>query len=486
MLLLVAGFQTLALASSPSVCIAGGGIGGLFSAVTLKKQGYDVAVFERTKEYRPFGGPIQIASNGLAAVKQIDEDLHDDILAHATCIGDRINGLKDGVSNEWFATFDLASPAAKRGQRPSVVIDRPVLQDLLLKRVGDCVTKGKEVVGCLNNDPGSGSVTALLADGSTHTADFLIGSDGLKSKTRRLINPEEEEPTWSGYTCFAAIAYCEPHDIKEVGYKVFLGRRKYFVSVDVGGGRIQWYAFLNIPPGGVPESAQKGEGAIDFLRPQFEGWSEEVFQLLDSTPFDEVEQRDLYDRAPQLTWATGRVCLLGDSAHPMMPNLGQGGCMAIEDAFVLGRELAGIGNDPAAVPLALKRYNQNRVVRAAAVQGMSRLSSAILFQYNHPLEVQLSPPRIKNAYPKSIITRMGQGFLQAAAFPLQFEFLFDFPGPLAETRVEGLSPLEKLLMGLELTSRKGLVAAMDRVSSFPDEVGPTRSKPDGGPQEAEA
>ena len=198
---------------------------------------------------------------------------------------------------------------------------------------------------------------------------------------------------------------------------------------------IQWYAFLNIPPGGVPPESSKGEGAIDFLRPQFEGWSDEVFQLLESTPFEEVEQRDLYDRAPQVTWATGRVCLLGDAAHPMMPNLGQGGCMAIEDAFVLGRELGRVNHERASIPLALKRYNQNRAIRAASVQGMSRLSSAILFQYNHPVElVSMFPPRLKNTAPKSIITRMGQGFLQAFAFPLQFEFLFDFPGPLAEVK----------------------------------------------------
>ena len=207
---------------------------------------------------------------------------------------------------------------------------------------------------------------------------------------RTVLNPDEGAPAWSGYTCFAAIAYTVPHDIKEVGYKVFLGRRKYFVSVDVGGGRIQWYAFLNIPPGGVPESSRKGEGALEFLRPEFEGWSEEVFQLIDNTPFEEVEQRDLYDRAPQVTWATGRVCLLGDAAHPMMPNLGQGGCMAIEDAFVLGRELGRVSNDRSQIPLALKRYNQDRVPSAAAVQGMSRLSSAILFQYNHPLDVEWS------------------------------------------------------------------------------------------------
>ena len=217
---------------------------------------------------------------------------------------------------------------------------------------------------------------------------------------------------------------------------------------------------------------RKGEGAIEFLRPEFEGWSEEVFQLLDNTPFDEVEQRDLYDRAPQVTWATGRVCLLGDAAHPMMPNLGQGGCMAIEDAFVLGRELGRLDNNRAAIPLALKRYNQNRVLRAASVQGMSRLSSAILFQYNHPVElVSAWPPRLKNTAPKSIITRMGQGFLQAAAFPLQFEFLFDFPGPLAESRVEGLNVVEKLLMAAELTTSKGIVSALGTVQSYGDRRG---------------
>ena len=293
----------------------------------------------------------------------------------------------------------------------------------------------------------------------THTADFLIGSDGLGSKMRTVLNPDEGAPAWSGYTCFAAIAYTVPHDIKEVGYKVFLGRRKYFVSVDVGGGRIQWYAFLNIPPGGVPESSRKGEGALEFLRPEFEGWSEEVFQLIDNTPFEEVEQRDLYDRAPQVTWATGRVCLLGDAAHPMMPNLGQGGCMAIEDAFVLGRELGRVSNDRSQIPLALKRQPGPRE-RAAAVQA-SRFSSAILFQYNHPLDVEWSfPPKIKNTA-RVDHHWMGQRF--CLAFPLQFEF-FDFPGQrsLEDVR-EGLNPIEKVLMGLELTSSQGIGKALESI-----------------------
>ena len=75
------------------------------------------------------------------------------------------------------------------------------------------------------------------------------------------------------------------------------------------------------------------------------------------------------------------------------------------------------------------------------------------------------PPKLKNVAPKSVITRMGQGFLQAAAFPLQFEFLFDFPGPLGETVVEGLNPIEKTLMGLELTASKGVEGALGAVEA---------------------
>ena len=445
----------LAVSAPPSAVVAGGGIGGLCTALTLQSAGWDVKVFEQASVYRPFGGPIQIASNGLEALKQIDEGLLRDIIKKGNRIGDRKNGLKDGISNEWFATFDLSTPALERGQEPSLVIDRPILQELLMDRVGHSVTLGSKVVGCEAPADGQGA-DAILANGDRHTADLVIGSDGIRSMMRNVLNPDQEPPTWSGYTCFAAIAYTVPHDIKEVGYKVFLGRRKYFVSVDVGGGRIQWYAFLNVPPGSLQGQLEKGEGELEYLRQEFGGWSEEVFQLIDNTPTEEIEQRDLYDRPPQLKWAEGRVCLLGDAAHPMMPNLGQGGCMAIEDAFVLGRELSLVDlNERSSVPLALKRYNKNRVLRAAAVQGMSRLSSAILFQYNHPTElVSVWPPKLRNLAPKSMITRAGQGFLQNVAFPLQFEFLFDFPGGLgggAAGDVEEMSALARLLMSVELS-----------------------------------
>lgn len=234
----------------PEVIIAGGGIGGLCTALVLNKIGYDVQVFEKTSSYRPFGGPIQIASNAAESIRRIDEDVYNKILAAATVIGDRTNGLKDGLSDEWFATFDLDSPARKRGQVSSVVIDRPILQDILLERVGSCVTKGAEVVG---SEQVGERVRVHLSTGRTVEGDMLVGSDGINSRVRDLFDPSRRNiasrtpdprglvcrrasdrptlssrvpaaglPTWSGYTCVAGMAYCVPSDIAEVGYKVWV------------------------------------------------------------------------------------------------------------------------------------------------------------------------------------------------------------------------------------------------------------------------
>ena len=212
MLSLLLDLSASVVAPAPKAIIAGGGIGGLCTALTLQEAGWECEVYEKTSQYKPFGGPIQIASNGLEALRQIDASLADDIVAKGNGIGDRINGLKDGISNEWFATFDLATPATARGQEPSLVIDRPVLQELLLDRVGGTVTKGVEVVGCESEGVG-GRVSAKLATGETATGDLLVGSDGLNSKMRTVLNPAEAAPSWSGYTCFAAIAYTVPHDV---------------------------------------------------------------------------------------------------------------------------------------------------------------------------------------------------------------------------------------------------------------------------------
>ena len=281
------------------------------------------------------------------------------------------------------------------------------------------------------------------------------------------------------------------------------------------------YAFLNLPPNSL--SLKDGAAQIGFLRDEFAGMEPRCRAAAgDSTAFDQIEQRDLFDRAPEFKrahpcpcptpaptptptptplsltrWADGHVCLLGDAVHPMQPTLGQGGGMAIEDALVLGQERRTPSCSRAspiprliirpsirlfeqelrrdvlmrggpAVPLALGRYQQNRILRVAAVQGISRSASAFLFQYNHPTtidllaeggptaraecsRVHLTHPvptcryasalhvhlarishasQVSNFYSRSLIVRTMQGFLQKVAFPLVYEFLFSFPGSL--------------------------------------------------------
>jgi hypothetical protein len=119
-------------------------------------------------------------------------------------------------------------------------------------------------------------------------------------------------------------------------HQVYIGPQRYFVTSDVGDGRIQWYAFFALPPGTKrapsgwggstrDEQADPEENLVDYIKSLHEGWSDEVMTVLDATPPDSVEQRDLYDRPPELlrSWADGNVVLMGDAVHPMMPNLGQ-------------------------------------------------------------------------------------------------------------------------------------------------------------------
>jgi zeaxanthin epoxidase len=126
------------------------------------------------------------------------------------------------------------------------------------------------------------------------------------------------------------LAYPSP-DNGKVGYKVYIGPQQYFVITDIGKGNYQWYAFL-AKPANSAANEPKPEGTSLYLQDVFTGWSPEIHDILKVTKENEIEQRDLYDRPPSVDsskWLDGPVALLGDGIHAMMPNLGQGGCMAM-------------------------------------------------------------------------------------------------------------------------------------------------------------
>lgn len=391
------------------VIIAGGGIGGLVLANALQRHGIEYDLYEKTREYRPFGGPIQVQSNALAALEAINKDMTERIMAAGTTTGNRVNGLKDGVTNKWYCQFDTGAPAQKRGLPLTRVVDRPDLQSILLEYMDRSrLHTGVEVAEY--TQLADGSVDVTLTNGERVQGDVLVGADGIWSNIRGQMHsesPGKESATYSGYTCFTGVCLARPHDVKEVAYKVYLASEKYFVCSDVGKGRMQWYAMLGQPPGKkVPDGVQGAH-----LVKEYQGWSREVLELLEITKEEDINQRDLYDRPPLLLkgWAKGPVAVLGDAAHPMMPNLGQGGCQAVEDGYRLAQELSKI-TDRGDVAWALRMYENQRLVRSSAVHGLARIASDVLFQS----KLLFSNPVIGSFV----------GLMMTISMPLILEFLY--------------------------------------------------------------
>lgn len=382
-----------AASGMPRVLIAGGGIGGLVAAVALIKRGYPVQVFERDltaiRGEGKYRGPIQIQSNALAALEAIDQGMAEAIMKEGCVTGDRINGLCDGVTGDWYVKFDTFHPAVDLGLPVTRVISRVVLQQKLAQKAeelegsgvlaNDCHVVDYEESVCQKT--GRKIVTAILEDGRRFEGDILIGADGIWSKVRRKLIGESQ-PNYSQYTCYTGISDFTPPDIDTVGYRVFLGNGRYFVSSDVGGGKMQWYGFHKEPAGGKDEPGKQKQRLLEI----FGDWADAVTDLIRATPEEDVLRRDIYDRPPIFTWARGRVALLGDSAHAMQPNLGQGGCMAIEDGYQLSLTLDEAvqsvkPGQPVDIEAALRKYQSQRLVRASSIHGLAGMAAIMASTY---------------------------------------------------------------------------------------------------------
>merc|ERR1719261_410422 len=454
------------------VMIAGGGVGGLSLAKALSKNpNMEVLVLERADKFKRFGGPIQLASNALKAISEMDTDVYDKIMDKFTFTGDKENGIKDGIRTEWYAKFDLASPAEARDMPYTGVIERPDLQEIYLNNLEEGTVQNGNGVVTYSTDSATGRVTAELESGETVTGDVLIGADGIWSAVRSTMHgtPAKGDAsgcTYSGYTVFAGELNYDSPDNGQVGYKVYIGPQQYFVITDIGNGRYQWYAFLARAPGSVNDP--KPEGSSKYLQDLFEEWSPEIHAILKVTKEDEIEQRDLYDRPPSIAkpWTQDHVALLGDGIHAMMPNLGQGGCQAIEDAFVIAQELES-STTRTEIKGKLESYARRRQIRSAAVQGLSRFASDIIIRgFDTPAKITWKDgkPKFENCNYAGIVTRMLQPILPIF-FKVQFNFLYD--GWRNEFGIDFLAAISFLAIGgIMLLLSAGVVGEAGIAASF--------------------
>ena len=335
------------------VLIVGGGIGGLTTAIALRRAGIEAVVYERAADVRAIqlGGGIHLWHNGMRGLQQAA------VAEQVEALGGRSAAVEEAefstAKGKTLAKWPIGE-LEREVRAPTIGIVRPELHRVLLDALDpDAIRLGTTCVG-FNEEPDG--ISVLFDGGASDKGDVLIGADGMRSTVRAQLHGPEE-PRFAGYASWQAFAEFDD-DRAPVGlFRVIFGRGARFLHYRVGPRRVYWEGIFATEAGGQdPEGARK-EAVLQC----FAGWREPVTAIVEATDESAIGRADIYDRAPIKTWGTGRVTLLGDAAHPMTNALGQGANQAIEDAIVLTNQLTGSG-DPVE---ALRAYEQMRISRTS-------------------------------------------------------------------------------------------------------------------------
>jgi len=339
----------------PRVAIIGGGIGGLTAANALSQAGIEVAVYEAAPELKEIGAGVALHANAMRVLRAI--------------------GVEDGVRkvagrSEWAVTRNgktgrVISKTSRKQQAAAfglqgATVHRADLLDVLAGALpAGLVTLGKR---CTGADPDGATAVARFADGSEIEADVIIGADGIHSAVRTaLFGPDD--PRFTGKICYrsviptAAVSGGSPSD----GNGQWLGPHGTIVLYPLRGEELI-NVVCHYDDDGYRHESWITECGREEVLERYAGWHESLLRLFAAG--DTWYKWALYDRDPIPRWTRGRVTLLGDAAHPMLPYLGQGACQALEDGAVLATALTAEAADPLT---GLARYERTRRPRASRV-----------------------------------------------------------------------------------------------------------------------
>jgi salicylate hydroxylase len=351
------------------VLIAGGGIGGLTTALCLAQRGHEVAVFEQAPEFGEVGAGIQLSPNCSRVLHHLglEEALRSSaFLPQAT-------QFRDWRTGRVVAETPLGAAVVEQYGAPYYHMHRGDLLAALVeaaRQVSNISLRTDARVEAMEQGDRGVKITA---GGDVHEGDLLVGADGIHSVVRAALWGAEK-PRFTGNVAWRGLVPVDrlPAGLVRPMSTAWWGPHKHFVHYYVRSGTLVNCVCVVEKEGWEVESWTE-RGDFDELKADFAGWHSDIQQLIDNLERDSLFKWALHDRAPMGRWGDGRVTLLGDACHPTLPFMAQGAAMAIEDAAVLAGCVA-LGEE---IPECLQRYEDLRRERTARIQNGSRRNATL-------------------------------------------------------------------------------------------------------------